>query len=64
MVCRFLKYFDDLLDKPFIRVHKSHIININYVLSYNKGGVVVLSDHSEIEISATYKADFLNEFKR
>ncbi|MES2763004.1 MAG: LytTR family DNA-binding domain-containing protein [Bacteroidota bacterium] len=62
MVCRFLKHFDEMLDKPFIRIHKSHIININYVKSYNKGGVVTLSDNSEIEISATYKAAFLNEF--
>jgi two-component system, LytTR family, response regulator len=62
MVCRFLKYFDELLEKPFIRVHKSHIININFVKSYNKGGFVTLSDNSDIEISATYKTAFLNEF--
>ena len=63
MVCRFLKHFDELLDKPFIRVHKSHIININFVKSYNKGGVILLYDNSEIEVSATYKAAFLNEFR-
>lgn len=62
MVCRFLKHFDELLEKPFIRVHKSHIINLNYVKSYNKGGVITLTDNSEIELSATYKANFLQEF--
>lgn len=62
MVCRFLKHFDELLDNPFIRIHKSHIININYVKSYNKGGVVTLSDNSEIEVSSTYKSAFLKEF--
>jgi two-component system LytT family response regulator len=62
MVCRFLKHFDELLDKPFVRIHKSHIININFVKSYNKGGFVTLTDNSEIEISATYKNDFLSEF--
>jgi len=62
MVCRFLKHFDELLDKPFIRIHKSHIINVNFVKSYNKGGFVTLTDNSEIEISATYKNDFLKEF--
>ncbi len=62
MVCRFLKHFDELLEKPFIRVHKSHIININFVKSYNKGGFATLSDNSDIEISATYKTAFLNEF--
>jgi two-component system LytT family response regulator len=62
MVCRFLKHFDELLDKPFIRVHKSHIINISYVKAYNKGGFVTMNDNSDVEVSATYKTDFLNEF--
>ncbi len=53
MVCRFLKYFDELLDFPFMRVHKSHIINLNFVKSYHKslGGYVTLFDEMEIEIS-------------
>ena len=62
MVCRFLKHFDELLDKPFIRVHKSHIINISYVKAYNKGGFVTMNDNSDVEVSATYKTDILNEF--
>jgi two-component system LytT family response regulator len=62
MVCRFLKHFDELLEKPFIRIHKSHIINLNFVKSYNKGGFVLLFDNSEIEVSATYKSAFLNAF--
>jgi two-component system, LytTR family, response regulator len=64
MVCRFLKHFDELLDNPFIRIHKSHIINLNYIKSYNKGGFVTLTDNSEIELSATYKTSFLNVFER
>lgn len=64
MVCRFLKHFDELLDDSFIRIHKSHIVNLHYVKAYNKGGVVTLSDNSEIELSATYKASFLNAFGR
>lgn len=63
MVCRFLKHFDELLDKPFLRVHKSHIININSVKSYNKGGFATLTDGAEIEISATYKSAFLEAFQ-
>lgn len=63
MVCRFLKHFDELLDKPFLRVHKSHIININSVKSYNKGGFATLTDGTEIEISATYKSAFLEAFQ-
>lgn len=63
MVCRFLKHFSEILPLPFLRVHKSHIINMNYVKSYNKGGFVTLSDGSEIEISSTYKEEFLKNFK-
>lgn len=63
MVCRFLKHFSEILPLPFLRVHKSHIINMNYVKSYNKGGFVTLSDSSEIEVSSTYKEEFLKNFK-
>lgn len=65
MVCRFLKYFEDILPYPFIRVHKSHIINVNFVESYHKadGGYVVLNDRTEIEISPAYKEAFLKAFR-
>jgi two-component system LytT family response regulator len=63
MVCRFLKHFSEILPLPFIRVHKSHIINMNCVKSYNKGGIIMLNDGAEIEVSPTYKEDFLRNFK-
>lgn len=63
MVCRFLKHFSEILPLPFIRVHKSHIINMNCVKSYNKGGIITLNDGVEIEVSPTYKEEFLRNFK-
>ena len=65
MVCRFLKHFSEILPYPFMRVHKSHIINFNYVKSYHKnsGGYVILEDDTEIEISSSYKDEFLKAFK-
>ncbi len=65
MVCRFLKHFTEILPFPFLRVHKSHIINVNFVKSYHKGagGYVTLFDGSEVEISPTYKEEFLKNFK-
>lgn len=65
MVCRFLKHFGEILPYPFIRIHKSHIINFNFVKSYHKnsGGYVTLEDGTEIEISSSYKEDFLRFFK-
>ena len=63
MVCRLLKHFSEILPFPFLRVHKSNIINVNFVQSYNKGGYVMLEDGSEVEISPTYKEEFLRNFK-
>lgn len=65
MVCRFLKHFHEILPYPFIRIHKSHIVNFNYVKSYHKnsGGYVTLADGTEIEISSSYKNDFLHLLK-
>lgn len=65
MACRFLKHYAEILPYPFIRVHKSHIINLQCVKSYHKGlgGYVVLDDNSEIDISVNYKENFLQHFR-
>jgi two-component system, LytTR family, response regulator len=65
MACRFLKHYAEILPFPFIRVHKSHIININQVKSYHRslGGYVVLNDRTEVDISPGYKDEFLRLFK-
>lgn len=63
MVCRFLKHFDDLLESPFVRVHRSHIVNTTFVKSYHKNGEIILKDGAEIEVSGTYKEQFLGLFK-
>jgi two-component system, LytTR family, response regulator len=61
MICKFLKHFDELLDAPFVRIHRSSIINTSFIKSYSKsaGGFVTLLDGSEIEVSATYKEQLL-----
>jgi two-component system LytT family response regulator len=63
MACRFLKHFSEMLPLPFLRVHKSHIVNLNFVKLSNKGGYITLEDGAEVEISPTYKEDFLKNFK-
>lgn len=62
MVCRFLKFFAELLDFPLVRVHRSHIVNFNFVKSYHKNGEIVLNDGTEIEVSGSYKEHFLKLF--
>jgi two-component system, LytTR family, response regulator len=65
MVCRFLKHFEDVLPNSFIRIHKSHMVNKNYIKSYHKGmgGYVTIHNGTELEVSITYKEAFLSVFK-
>lgn len=53
------EYEELLPDEMFMRVHNSHIVNIRYVSKYlrTKNGSLVLSDGSEIPISANRKKD-------
>ncbi len=65
MACRFLKHYAEILPHPFVRVHKSHIINIHNIKSYHKsfGGYVILTDDTEVSISAGYKDEFMKLFR-
>ena len=62
MVCRFLKHFDEILENPFVRVHRSHIINTKFVKAYHKSGTATLMDDTEIEISTNFKENFIQQF--
>jgi two-component system, LytTR family, response regulator len=62
VVSRTLKEIDRMLQRwNFMRVHKSFIINLNYISKYIKGegGMVVLTDGSEVEVSRRSKNEFL-----
>ena len=66
MICRTLKFYDELLfDLDFVRVHKSHLINLQYVKRYKKGkgGLVIMNDGTAIDVSASRKSDLLAKFK-
>ena len=57
-----LKEFEDLLDgKVFCRVHQSSVINMNFLKRYERGegGVAILEDGSEVEVSRRRKMQFL-----
>ena len=54
--------FEELLPKKiFCRIHKSYIININYIKKYQKGrgGFVIMQDGTSIEVSIRKKDEFL-----
>ncbi len=65
LVSKTLKYFEDILSSNgFARVHKSYLINVNSVVSYNKGkgGSVTLENGKEIMVSPSKKKTFLGFF--
>ena len=62
LVSRTLKEYEELLSSyGFIRVHQSHLINIDYIDRYDKreGGFVVMKDHSSIPVSSRKKEDLI-----
>ncbi|MDA3943385.1 MAG: LytTR family DNA-binding domain-containing protein [Bacteroidetes bacterium] len=63
MVAKTLKDFDELLSAfGFCRIHQSHLINLNHVLTYEKGsgGMVLLSNKERIPVSSRRKEFFLS----
>lgn len=47
-----LKEYEDILAAHgFIRVHKSHLVNRRCIERYDKKGVLILSDKTEVEVS-------------
>lgn len=63
LVSKTLKEFEDLLcHNGFERIHHSHIINLNHLVSFvNKdGGYVILSDKSTLPVSQRKKSNLIN----
>jgi two-component system, LytTR family, response regulator len=56
-------YESQLIGKGFMRVHQSHIINLDYVKGYRKGdgGIVVMEDGSEVDVSRSHKDMLMRE---
>ncbi len=58
--------YDVLLkDTTFLRIHKSYLINLLHVKEYQRGegGLVIMSDNAEIEVSRRKKDQFLMKVK-
>jgi two-component system LytT family response regulator len=67
LVAKTLKEFEEMLTVyDFFRVHNSHLINLACIKSYNKGkgGSLLLTDGSEIEVSTRRKDDFLKKMSQ
>ena len=56
-----LKEYDELLQgHHFLRVHKSHLVNPAHIESYDKTGLLNMSDGSKVEV-ARRKKEFLQQ---
>lgn len=66
LICRNLKFYETALDAfGFFRVHRSHIVNLEYVKRYikGKGGSVVLENGKELLVSNNKKAALIERIK-
>lgn len=59
-------YEDTLLRLNFVRVHKKHIVNMNYMKTYIKGegGYLILENGETIEVSRRKKASLMDSVRR
>ncbi|MNL29330.1 putative two-component response-regulatory protein YehT [compost metagenome] len=65
-VSKVLKEYEEILpDHQFVRIHKSSIVNLNYLKEYNsKNGVeVILKNGDKIAVSRRRASDFAEKVK-
>lgn len=66
LVSKTLAFIEKKLpDTAFVRIHKSYLININAIISYQKGkgGMVVLKNNKSLPVASSKKALLLSFFK-
>ena len=67
MICRTLKFYEELLSgSGFLRVHKSHLVNLNHVTKYTrgKGGQLTMSNQAVIDVSPNKKDELMQHFEK
>jgi two-component system, LytTR family, response regulator len=66
LVSRGLRDFElHLAEKGFLRVHKSYLINMEYIAEFHRGdnGYLVMSDGSKIHLSSKDKGEIIKKIK-
>lgn len=61
-----IKHYEEMLkDVNFYRVHKSHLVNLNYMRKFVKGdgGYLVMNDAKKIEVSRRRRPAFMEKLK-
>lgn len=55
---------EQLSEEMFLRISRSHLINLAYLKNYDRSGYITLEDGTIIEVPRRKRDDFLNFFKR
>jgi len=66
VVSNAIGHYEELLgDLYFVRVHKKHLINLNFVVKFvrSHGGYLLMADGGEISISERKKSEFQQRLK-
>lgn len=66
MVSKNLKEYEDILTEyNFFRPHHSHLVNLDYMLSFEKreGGHIVMKDKSMVPVATRRKDELMNMFE-
>jgi len=63
MVSNPMKEYEDILeDHGFFRIHKSHIVNLSFIESFDKEGYVILKDNTTLPVARRKKNDLIDKF--
>ncbi len=66
MICRNLKFYENALSEyGFVRIHRSTVINLEYIQKYikGKGGSVIMEGGKELIVSAGCKGGLMKRLK-
>jgi len=66
LICRKLKFYEKLLSElGFCRIHRSHLINLDYLKRYTrgKGGTVLLENGKELMVADARKGHLMERLK-
>lgn len=65
LMAKVLRIYDQIL-RPygFVRTHRSHLVNPEYVSALDRQGLIHMQDHSLVEVSRRKKRDVLSSFNK
>ena len=65
LTTRVLKSYEKILEPlGFVRTHRSHLVNLKYVLFIDGNGQIIMKDESKASISRRKKKDVMAEIRR